>query len=101
MKQATRLRLKVVMEPDPAGDSPRFVIADAEVDILNEDVFPLYLDYEGPDAPYFNANPNGREEGWVNLSVDFLGEFKTSNKDGWLHLRQCRAVDGVGGYTPR
>ena len=45
---------------DPAGDSPRFVIADVEVDILNDDVFPLYLDYEGPDAPYFNANPNGR-----------------------------------------
>ncbi len=84
---------------DPAGDSARFVIADAEVDILNDDVFPLYLDYEGPDAPYFNANPNGREKGWVNLSVDFLGKFnKTSNKDGWLHYGS--AGGGVGGYTP-
>ena len=51
---------------DPAGDSPRFVIADAEVDILNDDVFPLYLDYEGPEAPYFEVNPNGRELGWIN-----------------------------------
>ena len=84
---------------DPAGDSPRFVIADAEVDILNDDVFPLYLDYEGPDAPYFNANPNGREQGWVNLSVDFLGKFnKISNKEGWLHYGS--AGGGVGGYTP-
>ena len=84
---------------DPAGDSAVFVIADAEVDILNDDVFPLYLDYEGPDAPYFNANPNGREKGWVNLSVDFLGKFnKTSNKEGWLHYGS--AGGGVGGYTP-
>ena len=86
-------------DTDPAGDSPVFVIADAEVDILNDDVFPLYLDYEGPDAPHFNANPNGREKGWVNLSVDFLGKFnKTSNKEGWLHYGS--AGGGVGGYTP-
>ena len=28
---------------------------------------------EGPAvAPYFDPNPNNREEGWVNLTVGFL-----------------------------
>ena len=50
-----------------------------------DDIFPLYLDYEGPSAPTFSPNPNGREDGWVNLTVDFTGEQKiTSNNDGWL-----------------
>ena len=30
---------------DPAGDSPVFNIAGAAVGILNDDTFPLYLDF--------------------------------------------------------
>ena len=33
--------------------------------------FPLYLDYEGPSAPTFRPNPNGREDGWVNADGGF------------------------------
>ncbi len=85
---------------DPAGDSPVFVIADAEVDILNDDVFPLYLDYEGPDAPYFKVNPNDREDGWVNRDVDFLDKYHSSrNEDGWLVYNEDK--EGVGGYAPQ
>ena len=85
---------------EPAGDSPRFVIANAEVDILGDDVFPLYLDYEGPDAPYFKPNPNGRDAGWVNPTVDFLGEYKEDkNDDGWLVYNKDKK--GVGGYAPQ
>ena len=88
---------------DPAGDFPVFIIGDAEADILGDHVFPLYLDYEGPDAPYFNVNPNGREEGWVNRDVDFRGEFKSSNKDGWLVYNEAEEdeEEGVGGYDPQ
>ena len=86
-------------ETDQAGDYPVFVIADAKVDIRNDHVFPLYLDYEGPDAPYFEPNPNKRAGGWVNLDVGFLEENKTTNKDGWLVYNKGKT--GVGGYNPQ
>ena len=50
----------VATDTDPAGDSPVFFIADAEVVTKHDDVFPLYLDYEGPEAPTFAADPNDR-----------------------------------------
>ena len=85
---------------DPAGDTPEFTIAGADVVTLNgDDIFPLYVDNDGPPAPTFYPNPNGREGGWVNLAVDFLGEQKTSsNEDGWLRYNKDDA--GVGGYQP-
>ena len=85
---------------DPAGDFPVFVIGDAEADILGDHVFPLYLDYEGPEPPIFNANPNDREDGWLNAAVKLTGKYSsTSNKDGWL--RYGADDPGVGGYVPQ
>ena len=55
-------------------------------------MFPLYVDYRGSRRHRSsNANPNGRENGWVNAeAVDFLtGEVEqgTKNKIGWLTYR--------------
>ena len=85
-------------EGDNPGETPAFNIAGTRVGVLNDDIFPLYLDYDGPPAPTFYPNPNKREAGWVNLTVDFLGEQKSSNKDGWLNYNSDDA--GVGGYQP-
>ena len=84
-----------------AGETPRFTIAAADVETARtgDDIFPLYMDFAGPPAPTFSPNPNGREDGWVNLAVDFLGEQKSSNKNGWLKYNEDDA--GVGGYNPR
>ena len=62
----------------------------------------IYLDFKGPDAPHFKADPNKREDGWVNASVNFTGETGPGSKaDGWLVYNDDNAGDGVGGYTPR
>ena len=62
-------------------------------------MFPLWLDYDGPSAPTFSPNPNNREDGWVNLTVDFGGEQGSRNKDGWLTFND-EDDSGVGGYQP-
>ena len=85
-------------EGDNPGETPAFNIAGTGAGVLNDDIFPLYLDYFAPSAPTFYPNPNKREDGWVNLTVDFLGEQKASNKDGWLNYNSDDA--GVGGYQP-
>ena len=67
---------------------------------VNESIFPLNLDFVGPPAPHFKVNPNGREDGWVNPTVDFLGKnHSTRNKDGWLVYNDDE--EGVGGYLPQ
>ena len=82
------------------GDHTATFTADgADIGVLNSDVFPLYLDYDGPSAPIFSPNPNNRELGWVNLTVDFGGEEGTRNKDGWLTFND-EDDSGVGGYQP-
>ena len=82
------------------GDHTATFTADgADIGILNSDVFPLYLDYDGPSAPTFSPNPNNREDGWVNATVDYLGEQGTTNKDGWLTYNDDDD-SGVGGYQP-
>ena len=83
---------------DNPGETPAFNIAGTVVGVLNDDTFPLYLDFDAPSAPTFYPNPNDREGGWVNLTVDFLGEQKPGNKDGWLNYNSDDA--GVGGYQP-
>ena len=85
-------------DTDSAGDSPVFVIANAEVDNLGDDVFPLYLDYEGPGAPVFRANPNKRLEGWINPAVAFTST-SGRNSDSWLRKLSGADAGGVGGYT--
>ena len=69
-------------------------------DFLNDDSgFPINLDYQGPAAPRFHPNPNDRQGGWVNLTVDFLGkQHAKNNPDGWLVYGSDA---GVGGYTPQ
>ncbi len=71
--------------------------------VVNEgSVFPVRLDYTGPDAPHFKVNPNKREDGWINAAVDFVGESGSgSKKDGWLVYNDEDASAGVGGYTPQ
>ena len=85
-----------------------FRIVERTVGILNgEGVFPLRLDYEGPEAPTFAANPNGREGGWINGDVDLTAKQVASgskkNLDGWLVYDEMDAqnTSGVGGYTPQ
>ena len=59
----------------------------------------IHLDFKAPVAPHFNVNPYGREDGWVNPTVDFLGEFHaTRNKNGWLNYNDDDDAAGVGGY---
>ena len=75
-----------------------FRIAERDVGILNhKEVFPLRLDFEGPGAPSFEPNPNGRQSGWINAMVDLTGVNKSSsNEDGWLNAGH--EDTGVGGY---
>ena len=90
-------------------DDDIFRIAESAVGILNgEGVFPLRLDFEGPTAPTFSANPNDREDGWINGTVDLTGEQVAEegpkkNLDGWLKYNDKDAdnlaTNGVGGYT--
>ena len=87
-------------EGDSPGETPSFNIAGTGVGILNDDDFPLYLDFDPPPAPTFYPNPNKRENGWVNLTVDFLGEQKSGNSDGWLTFPEDES-GGVGGYNPQ
>ena len=92
-----------VLTPECEGTGERtatFTADGADIDVLNSDVFPLYLDYDGPSAPIFSPNPNNREDGWVNLTVDFLGEQGSRNKDGWLTYNDNDDDLGVGGYQP-
>ena len=87
-------------ECEGTGDHTATFTADgADIGVLNSDVFPLYLDYDGPSAPIFSPNPNNRELGWVNLTVDFGGEQGSRNKDGWLTYNDDDD-SGVGGYQP-
>ena len=75
-----------------------------EAMILNEDDLPkANIDMEGPStSPYFRPNPNHRQDGWVNATVDFGGEYDMSkNENGWLIYNDDDADDsGVGGYMP-
>ena len=88
-------------DDNPAGDTPAFTVAGSDVATLNgDDIFPLYLDFDGPSAPIFSPNPNGREDGWVNLTVDFAGEQGSKNEDGWLTYIGDDDEGGVGGYQP-
>ena len=82
---------------DMDGDKPEFTVGGDDIKVSASAV---YLDFEAPMAPHFHPNPNGREDGWVNLAVDFLGEQKSSNKDGWLVYNDADEA-GVGGYIPQ
>ena len=80
------------------GDTPSFNAGGSQIDSEGGEV---YLDFKGPEAPNFSVNPNKREDGWVNADVDFTGEQKSSNKDGWLDYNEDGSDAGVGGYAPQ
>ena len=84
-------------DKDGDGEKPEFSIGGNEIDVKAKAV---YLDFDGPPAPHFNADPNGREGGWINEAVlvaTSAGEFhRTRNKDGWLVYNDDG--EGVGGY---
>ena len=87
-------------DKDGDGDKPEFTVGG---DDIGARASAVYLDFEGPTAPHFNANPNGREGGWVNQAVlvaTAAGPYHaTRNKDGWLVYN--RDEEGVGGYAPQ
>ena len=69
---ATAAPFVLTPECEGTGEHTAMFTADgADIDVLNSDVFPLYLDYDGPSAPTFYPNPNNREDGWVNLEGGF------------------------------
>ncbi len=77
-----------------------FSIGAAPVETLNaeDEVFSIKLDYAGPGAPVFVPNPNDREGGWINSTVDLVGKYDAKKSpDGWL--MNGAAGEGVGGYT--
>ena len=101
---ATEASFEFDCDGQDAGRAITVSVGGVESDnVLNEDDLPeANIDMEGPAvAPYFDPNPNNRELGWVNLTVDFLGEQGTgSKKDGWLIYNNADDEPGVGGYQP-
>ena len=88
--------------------TPTFVVSaggqtlDADQSLaLNDNIFPIRLDFKGPTAPVFKVNPNGREGGWLNADVNLTGENGSgAKKNGWL-IYYDDDDDGVGGYIPQ
>ena len=84
-------------DKDGDGDKPSFTVGGDDIDVRASAV---YLDFDGPPAPHFNADPNGREGGWINQAVlvaTSAGAYHPSrNKDGWLVYNDDG--EGVGGY---
>ena len=78
------------MSPDGLPETPRFTMVTAgesrdDVAIVSNGVFPIRLDYDGPDGPRFTENPNDREDGWINATVELLGrQHSRNNPDGWI-----------------
>ena len=72
-------------------------------DILNIDdlPFPAFIDFVGPArSPVISANPNGREDGWINGAVSLTAARRRDTDDAWL-VEPAEKVDegGVGGYN--
>ena len=97
-------------EGESGSEQPEFVVTvdgrtldQSESRALNDDLFPINLDYEAPTAPVFRPNPGNdyrRQDGWINAAVDLVGEYHSSrNPDGWLTYYDDDS-DGVGGYIP-
>ena len=71
--------------------------------ILNIDdlPFPAFIDFVGPPgSPVIAANPNGREDGWINAGVSLTAARRRDTDDAWLVEPADRGGDrGVGGYS--
>jgi hypothetical protein len=57
----------------------------------------LRLDNRAPGAPTFMANPNIRQNQWINAAVAMTGVNSGTNPNGWLVNGTADA--GVGGYV--
>lgn len=57
----------------------------------------IRFDNKGPGAPTFAANPNVRQNGWINAGVGLAGSNTSATDDDWLV--NGAADGGVGGYT--
>ena len=70
--------------------------------IINIDhPFPGPIDFLGPGTPLFTANPNGRQNGWINGAVGLTGANDTpsATDDDWINMPAGSADTGVGGYN--
>ena len=57
----------------------------------------LNFDNKGPGAPTFVANPNNRQNGWINASVGLVGVNSGATDNDWMI--NGAADGGVGGYV--
>ena len=84
-------------------DAPSISSAGRYGEILNIDdlPFPAHLDFAGPaHSPILVANPNGREDGWINAAVSLTAERRKDTDDAWLVAPAERGDEGgVGGYN--
>lgn len=84
-------------------EAPLIWSAGGSREILNIDdlPFPAFIDFAGPaHAPVIAANPNGREDGWINAAVSLTAERRRDTDDAWLVGPAERGDEGgVGGYN--
>lgn len=55
------------------------------------------LDNRAPGTPTFVANPNGRQNSWINATVGLAGLNSSATDNDWMTNGTADA--GVGGYT--
>ena len=58
---------------------------------------PFPFDTQAPEAPDFRANPNLRQNGWINATVGLTGSNTSSTDNDWLI--NGTTDQGVGGYN--
>jgi hypothetical protein len=58
---------------------------------------PFPFDTQAPEAPDFRANPNLRQNGWINGTVGLAGSNTSSTDNDWLI--NGTTDQGVGGYN--
>ena len=98
--------------PNDEPETPRFtMVADGESlgedDVATKDdgIFPIRLDYAGPEAPKFRVNPGdpARQDGWINADLNLVGRYRSTARNNWLYYPSGwdDPGPGVGGYTPQ
>ena len=66
--------------------------------VTGEDLDNRRFDNNGPGAPEFAANPNIRQNGWINATVNLVGlNPGSATSNDWLV--EGTADNGVGGYA--
>jgi hypothetical protein len=89
----------------PRGEMPRISATDNAGNPLYATMLPsdsltrqgIRLDNRAPGAPTYMANPNIRQNGWLNASVGLNGSNTSATDNDWLVNGAADA--GVGGYT--